>query len=388
MRDGPAAPEAAGDARTLRVGFLAAHLGLGGAERQLTLLARGLARRGGEVAVACLSNQREPYGAELDRAGVSVTVIPRRGSWDLGRLLALRAWLRQWRPDFLCAFGEFAGAYGHYAGWGLRRPPRLALMLRRSALPWTPLKLALVRHVFRRADLVCANSRAGRDYVARTFGLAAEQVSILPNALPQEVADRENDRVAVRDSLGISADMPVVAYVGRQAPAKDIPTLCRTLERLALSGLRFRALVMGHGLDGPPAGTRFPGNSPIRWLGPRADALSLIGASELLLLTSRSEGTPNVVLEAMALGRAVVATAVGDVPRLLADGPAGVVLPAGDDAGLAREVERLLGSPDERAALGRAGRARVLRDFDEAAAVDRLAAFLHCKAGASHSSVA
>ena len=81
------------EARPLRLAFVAGQLSLGGAERQLALLVRGLRERGDRVAVACASELVEPYGRQLREAGVEVAPFRRRGSWDLRRLLELRRWL-------------------------------------------------------------------------------------------------------------------------------------------------------------------------------------------------------------------------------------------------------------------------------------------------------
>ncbi len=110
--------------RSLQVGFVTGQLGQGGSERQLTLLAQGLAARGHRVTVACLSHHGEPYGSYLRDSGIEVMLFPRRGSWDLRRMWRLRRWFRDRQLDAVCAFGDFAVAYTHFALLLSRDRPR------------------------------------------------------------------------------------------------------------------------------------------------------------------------------------------------------------------------------------------------------------------------
>lgn len=100
----------------------------------------------------------------------------------------------------------------------------------------------------------------------------------------------------------------------------------------------------------------------VRLLGLRDDMAELYGASDALVLSSAWEGMPNVVLEAMASAKPVVATAVGAVPEIVSDGETGFVVPPGDHAALAGAMERMMGlAPEERRAMGETGR-RVVRE--------------------------
>ena len=109
----------------------------------------------------------------------------------------------------------------------------------------------------------------------------------------------------------------------------------------------------------------------VRLLGLRDDMAELYRASDALVLSSAWEGMPNVVLEAMASGRPVVATAVGAVPEMVADGWTGFVVPPGDHTALASAMERMMGlAPEERRAMGEAGRSRVRERHSVESVVD------------------
>ena len=354
--------------------FVTGQLNWGGAEKQLMLLVKELSRRGHDVSVACVSGETEPYGPILRELGIDVEAFPRRSGWGFSRSLRLRRWLSKKAPTAVCAFGEFAVAHTAFALAGRRVRPRFLAMLRRSALRLSGLRRMFVERALRSADLVCANSEAGRTYGIRELGIAEDRIALLGNVLDPSLQTAGRDREATRRALGLDVTAPTVVYVGRNAYAKDTSTLCRTLVRLAKGVAAVQMLVLGESLDRLPAGCEDPG-SKVRWLGTRPDATQIIAAADVLLLTSRSEGTPNVVLEAMAVGTPVVSTAVGDVPRLLAGG-AGIVTPVGDDGALAEAVARLLGDPALRRSMASSAVARVSSEFGLEEVVNRLVSLL------------
>jgi glycosyltransferase involved in cell wall biosynthesis len=102
----------------------------------------------------------------------------------------------------------------------------------------------------------------------------------------------------------------------------------------------------------------------VTFTGVRADVPKILAALDLFVLPSLWEGMPNAVLEAMAAGLPVVATAVGGTPEVVMDGVTGLLVPPQDPSALAQAIERLLRDPDLRRTMGRAGRRRVEQHFD------------------------
>jgi glycosyltransferase involved in cell wall biosynthesis len=98
-------------------------------------------------------------------------------------------------------------------------------------------------------------------------------------------------------------------------------------------------------------------------MGHRDDVPAILAAADLFVLPSESEASPNVILEAMAGGLPVVASRVGGIPELVADGVTGHLVPPADPQALATAVLDLLDRPDRRAAFGRAARMRIAREF-------------------------
>jgi glycosyltransferase involved in cell wall biosynthesis len=146
---------------------------------------------------------------------------------------------------------------------------------------------------------------------------------------------------------------------------KDFLTLVRALARLSEGG--FEALLVG---DGPDRGeveaeiVKLGVEGRVKLAGERSDVPALLADSDVFVLSSRSEGLPVSVLEAMAAELPVVASDVGGLGELVVDGETGLLVPSGDPAALAEALGRLLDDRELRQKLGAAGRARAEASFD------------------------
>jgi glycosyltransferase involved in cell wall biosynthesis len=156
--------------------------------------------------------------------------------------------------------------------------------------------------------------------------------------------------------------------VARLDYLKDHATAVRTLDRLARQVPRARLVLVGDGPERSAIEARVGElglGERVRFLGLRKDVARLLHGADAFLLTSVSEGIPLTVIEAMAAGLPVVATDVGGLREVVADGTTGLLAPAGDDAALAERLVCLADDPDLRHWMGAAGRARAKRHFDE-----------------------
>ena len=193
----------------------------------------------------------------------------------------------------------------------------------------------------------------------RAVGLAAHTCTAKRTAVVRNAVD-----VAAAPQAAHDDREPQLISVGRFKYPKDFATLVDALARLEPPA---RALLVG---DGPE---RMAIEAEVRRLGlagrvtlagERGDVPELLAASDVFVLSSRSEGLPMSVLEAMAAGLPVVASSVGGVPELVVEGETGFLVPVGDAAALAAALERLIADQELRRRLGRAGRRRVEAEFD------------------------
>ena len=208
----------------------------------------------------------------------------------------------------------------------------------------------LVAWSLARAARVVAVSRALADE-AVALGAVRDRVAIVMNGVDGELF-HPRDRAAARAELGLPAG-PFALYVGNLKPEKGVLDLAAAWPDVARARPDATLAIVGGG----PLRDRMPIAPSVRLVGTQPlDRVPLwMAACDVLVLPSHVEGTPNVVLEALACGRRVVASAVGGVPDLLADDTLGTLVPPRDPDALARAIVRAIESPYDPAQVAQRG---------------------------------
>jgi glycosyltransferase involved in cell wall biosynthesis len=350
----------------VKVCFLITSLDYGGAETQLTRIAVRLKQHGWQVTVVSLLPP-EAYVGLLEDAGVTVrTLDMRRGALQpaaAGRLLAL---LRRERPDILTSFMYHANLLGRLTA-RLAGVPVVISSIRNENFGG-PRRDRLMRLTDRLADTTTINSRLAGEAIVRRRVVPAAKLRIVPNGLDvTRYQDSPADRAEAREGLGIAPGAFLWLAVGRLEEQKDYPTLLAALRLLAGSRPDLRVVVAGHGTLQEALETQVRqlglGNC-IRFLGVRNDVPALLAAADALVLCSAWEGLPNIIMEAMAAARPVVATATGGVPELVEEAATGFLVPARSPSALAGAMEALMAlPPDARSAMGQTARERIEAQF-------------------------
>ncbi|RAL21119.1 hypothetical protein DL240_13375 [Lujinxingia litoralis] len=361
-------------------------LGTGGAETMLTKLIEGGDRRRFPTTVVSLMG-RGTMAERVEAAGASVeTLNLSRGRPTPAALFRLRRLVARHNPDVIHAWmyhanlGVMAGL-GRPFAWNVRhciydlgeesRGTRAVIRLGALLSP--------------QADAIVYNSRLSRTQ-HRALGYSARRDEVIPNGFdtrtfrPCPEAYRE-----VRRELGLPTATPLVGMVGRLHPIKDHPNLLGAMRRVAAEHPQARLVLVGRGLSADNA--EFLGQARalgleerVILLGERRDIPRITAAFDVAVLSSRSEGFPNVVGEAMACGVPVAVTDVGDAAWLL--GGAGRVVAPRDEMQLARAMSELLAMDEgARRALGQKGRRRVVEHFSLGAIVARYHALYARMAG-------
>lgn len=354
--------------RKVTIAYITESLGAGGAERQLVELIKYLDRTRFNARVVTYYPDNF-YRAELDELNVPTYRINRKGKWDLRPAMQLAHWLRSGEVDIVHAYLTTANFYAALAG----RLARRGRIIATERCDWRRVtgRVRLYGNwAYRQADLVIANSDSARVNLMADLKLAADHTLFIPNGLDVNrfaPADRAA-RAALRDRLGWTDSQRSVLTVASFKPQKNHLGLVEALADfdLARTSLQFY-------WAGPPAPSssfeqvkhridQLHLNDVIHFLGPRADVIDLYRACDVMVLNSLFEGTPNVVLEALACGRPVVATDVSDVSRYVLPGRTGWLIPAGDQAALRRalfEVSQM--TPADLDRMGAQGREHVLQ---------------------------
>jgi glycosyltransferase involved in cell wall biosynthesis len=329
-----------------------------GAEKQMVLLARGLPRDRFQVEVAALT-RLGPLEAELKSAGIPVTNIGKRFKVDPFALSRLVRFLKAGRCDVLQTWIFAANTYGRVAARRAGVP--IVITTEMAVDLW---KGKLEHHVDRRlatwCDRLVGNSHAVVDYY-RELGVPEDRLAMIYSGIADE-APPSIDPAAVRAEFGFAAEAPVVLFAGRLAEQKRIDDLLKALDLLQHVQPDLRTLIVG---DGPlrtsleQTAHAYDLAGKVRFLGHREDVPRLMSAADLVVLPSAYEGLPNMVLEAMHLGKPVVATAAPGTTEVVVDGQTGVLVPVGDTRSLARAIRDVIRDRELARRLGDAGRARV-----------------------------
>ncbi|OGG44934.1 MAG: hypothetical protein A3F84_05725 [Candidatus Handelsmanbacteria bacterium RIFCSPLOWO2_12_FULL_64_10] len=270
----------------------------------------------------------------------------------------------------------------------IRRVGRGAVLLRMGAAPWAGLSTAHLGYGMEdvvRGTLV-NSAFLKRQVLSRFPAISPERVEVLHNGVDTTALDpaRCAPRGEVRRELGISEEALLVTAVGRLAAVKNYPLLLRAFARAhrALPGIALAVVGEGEELAALKAlSAELDIADRVRFTGFREDVPEVLRASDLFVHASLMEGLPNAVLEAMAMGRPVVATDAGGVPELVAHGETGLLTPSGDEEALTKALLRLLSAPEMRRGMGDAGRRRARQRFDQDAQVLKLETYLERMGG-------
>jgi glycosyltransferase involved in cell wall biosynthesis len=344
----------------------------GGLETVVQELATGQHRRGHRVRVLAFVDPggEHPFEAPLRSAGVDVRMcrVPGRAYLETWRLAG--AEIRDFAPDVVHSHGYRSDLLDAEAARRQRIPTVTTVhgssFLGGATRLWEGLQLWNLR----RFDAVVSVSNPLTELLVRK-GVPAGKVHTIPNAWSGRAPGL--DRSAARAALGLhpAPEGPVIGFVGRLIPVKDAGLLLDALE--LISELDWQAVIVGDGPDRVPLTERLRGSrirERVRFAGAVERAGDLFPAFDLFVLSSRSEGTPMVLFEAMAAEVPVVATAVGGVPDVLGSG-GGLLAPPGDPRALAQALEAVLLDPG--AARLRAGtsRARLSEVYSPGTWLDR-----------------
>jgi glycosyltransferase involved in cell wall biosynthesis len=373
-----------------RVCHVVEGLGYGGAETLVHQLAVRMRDTPFAPIVCCL--QDGPVGDAMRRDGISVENLdlPRRTIAEgpafgifVARVVArLRRVVERHEVRLLhahlhdpiiwaAAAGLLHGTavVGTYHGLGILPAGRGALD------PRNALRRALYRLAAKRAARIIAVSSPVRDLLCTTLGFSPATTVLLTNGI-DTAAFGSGDGARVRAELGLTGRR-VVTCVGRLVPNKGQALLVDALGELHTSHPDVVLLLVGDGPDRDALAARAASHgvaARVVFTSRRRDVADVLAASNLFVLPSFAEGIPLALLEAMAAGLPVVATAVPGTIDVVSDPSLGLLVPSHDAGALARGIARVFDRPDEAAAMALAGQAHVRRRFDLGSMVDATAA--------------
>jgi glycosyltransferase involved in cell wall biosynthesis len=347
-----------------RVLFIVNGFAPGGGELKLLELVERLRIRfpGAYRSVVCAVGQGGVLEERFSRAADRVVVYPKRHAYDAGLVRRVAGLIREERIDLAQTTLFYADVIGAAAArlagltavvsWEAVTQPdgRLHLAAYRLASKWFTVSVAVSEAIRRQVS----EERRVTPSKTRTILYGVDTHRFRP--LPAGAARRGR-------TLGLNGKGPVFGTIARLTGQKGHRYL---LEAASLAIRRSPGLLFVFAGDGPlreslEAQARSLGiSSRVRFLGFRSDVAALMGAFDAFVLPSLYEGLPNVVLEAMACGKPVVATAVDGTPEVVADGETGLLVPPRDPERLAEAILKLAGNPRLRTAMGLEARRRTV----------------------------
>jgi len=340
--------------------------GLYGAEQVILNLARELNELGCTNQIACFNNAHNPHlelVEEAEKANLTALSIDCRGLFDRRTVDALRKIVSSGGFDVIHCHDYKACAFGLSATIG-QKVKRVATnhLWTHSGIRVRLYELieALLYNAF---DTIVAVSDL-IEKETRPFLLRKDTLTCIPNGIDLHrfaFEKRQEQRRETRAELGLAESDLVVGNIARLSPEKDHTTLLHAFKMLTdrPGSTSVKLLVAGDGPEKDPlmSMARELGISErCRFTGVRRDIPQILNCLDVYVQSSKREGLPMVVLEAMASSLAIVSTKAGGVPAVITHGEQGRLVEIGATGQLAREIDDLLSHPDERERLGRQAR--------------------------------
>jgi glycosyltransferase involved in cell wall biosynthesis len=383
----------------MRLLFLCPDMHRGGAERQWATLIPALGRRGAQVRLVCMYDEG-PLFHEVRAAGVPAECLGLRGRGDPGGLARLLAEAHG-RPGAVVTrtiTPQILGqAIARLAGAAHVFNEHTPLTAAGELLPMQPRQRLLTRLVAPHVHRVIEVSERQTPALTR-LGYKSERIVTVPNGVVAEEAGGNVDRAAMRTSLGLDEGDFAVLCVANLRREKGVDTFAKAVARArsleetdgsrgahghgereagdaapgarATEARRLRGFVAGDGPERARLERLVSGLEGVELLGSRGDVPELIVACDAFALLSEAEALPMSILEAMALGRPVVASDVGGAAEAVLDGETGIVVPPGDPEAAAAALAALAADTERARAMGERGRDRQRKRFAGEAMVD------------------
>ena len=353
----------------VRLVFVVDNMGVGGSELNAVRTAEHLDKERFDLRVVCFDVEG-PVMERYRSIGVPVIHMPLKTLHGIQTLRTGRRfaqYLRSERVQIVHSHDMYSNIFAVPWARVARTPVVVASRRWWYSLPSTKLRLGNTM-AFRMSSAVLANSNQVAESVRKSDGVRQDRIRVISNFaddaafVPLEMCDRERRR----SELGVAAGELVIGCVARLVPVKDHATLLRAFVAVHNACPASKLVLVG---DGPSRdaivklASELAIAGSVVFAGARMDRLNYHQLFDISVLASRSEGFPNSLVEAMAAGRPVVATAVGGNLDAVIDGETGSLVPPGDVDALASALTTLVASSQLRDRLGAAGLARARSEY-------------------------
>lgn len=351
----------------VKVAFLQATLGFGGAERLIQTLVNRMDPSRIRASVITLKRPG-PIGEQLESAGCQVVSGLARGAWDVRGIGRLARTIAEQDPDVIYVTDSALPLC--WAGFirRRRRKPRIVLGFHSTLKPGDHLKYAVAYACsIPVMDRFVALAPSHRKFLSARFGIRLERFAVIGNSVDASQFRPAEDRVAACREVGLDPGARYVGLVAGLVIQKNHPMFLRAALRLRHRFPQARFLVIGNGPERvrlEKLARQLDLQDVALFLGERDDVAALQRVLDVAVLCTWPdlEAFPMALLEAMASGTPVVSTNVGSIADFIRDGATGYLVASGDEIRFAEAIGTLLADANLRESLGRVGRQSVERD--------------------------
>ena len=354
----------------MKIAHVLTSLNLGGQERVAFDLAVEQSRRGHDVFTISLDEGRGPLALEYNNNNLPVIGVKRRNDgfdWDLPKRMAR-----------LIKQHQFAVVHTHnptpliYAGGPAKWCRSRLVHTKHGINPAGKRLLTLRRFSSRFVDAYVCVSEQTEEVARKNKEASPNKITTIVNGTDLErFGFSSSDRATVRKEFSISDSAFVVGTVGRLYPEKNHRLLIESVQDSLSKD--FQLMIVGEGDERAHLEkwiATLPNRDFIHLLGIRQDIPKVLSAFDVFALSSKNEGLPIVLLEAMATGLPIVSTSVGGIPDLVKDGELGLLVPSGDVSRFGQALLRFGNSSKECKVFGEAGKRYVLTHYSSARMTD------------------
>ena len=343
-------------------------MGVGGAEVLVDRMVRAMSEQF-SFTVVCL-DEVGTLGEGLQKDGFDVVHLPREPGIDWKCMRRLRELVHQIEGDILHAhqFTPYFYSIAARGVWG-RIPVVFTEHGRHHPDNRSWKRVAFNRATSRRRDRIIGVGEAVRRALIDIEGFDGNRVAVIHNGVPlSPILEAPLEREQVRAEFGLPSNAIIAIQVARLDYLKDHKTAARAMAEICDKAPGVFWLVVGSGPENRAIEQEIRSlgcTQQVRLIGERKDVPRLLKASDIMLLSSISEGIPLTLIEGMLAALPIISTAAGGVAEVVTDSETGYIVDVGDSASMARRIVQLCGDGEERLRMGQAGQVRAMRFFNE-----------------------
>jgi glycosyltransferase involved in cell wall biosynthesis len=301
---------------------------------------------------------------QCERDGISTTVIPNQGAFDIEWLRHFLALMRKEQIHLIHAHEFDAIVHGTFAA-AIGRIPIVATIHGKNYYWEKKIRRMAYRLVSRYAHMVTV-SQDLKQFVTERTGISGRRIQVIYNGIDAFPDIDVQEQARTRNEIGLSSDDQIVGAIGSLYPVKGHRYLIESIPSVIRACPAAKFLLVGRGDQEVALKDRIKQLGLERYvyfLGLRQDIGRLLSIMDIFVLPSLSEGLSVATLEAMASAKPVVATRVGGNPELVIEGETGMLVPSEDSGALAQSITTLLLDKDRARTFGQNGRRRVEQRF-------------------------